>query len=402
MAAPQPGYASHFGIDNIPFGIASSQAHPLPTVVSRFEDTVIFLVKLSDIFKDVDGLSSSAYEQATLNDFAALPRNVHKEVRERLQNAIQAGLPSTAIESISAVRMHLPVACGDFTDFSCSLDHVLNASEAATGTRNAPSSFFYQPVGYAGRCSSLDVSGSSVQRPLGQYWQGKRGQSDVVFGPSKKMDYELELGCVIGHPVPRNELVLASEAEQHIFGYLLVNDWSARDIQVLEMDPLGPLNGKNAGTTLSPWVITREALQHFKTTAPERKQKVARHLADAGREALNISLTVSISNGKGEKGRITCQSNASWMYWTLEQCIAHQAIGGAGLRTGDLLATGTVSGHHAHEHGCLFEFMKAGETPPRGYIEDGETVTLSGVCGNGVGFGECVATLTAAKDFKAE
>lgn len=400
MSTPRPGYASHFGIDNIPFGVASSSSHPSPTCVSRFGDTVIFLVELGYVFQEVADLPPDTFAKASLNDFAALSNATHQAVRQRLQAAIRSELPNNATEHVSAVQMHLPVQVGDFTDFSCSLDHVLNASEAAMGTRAAPSSFFYQPVGYAGRCSSLDVSGSIVQRPLGQFWEGKRGQSEIVFGPSRKMDYELELGCIIGQPVPRKEPVLAREAEHHIFGYVLVNDWSARDIQVLEMDPLGPLNGKNAGTTVSPWIITRDALEAYKTTSPPRKHDVARHLTDSGHEALNIDLTVSISCGNSDDSTTTCRSNASWMYWTLAQCVAHQAIGGAGLRTGDLLATGTVSGQKETEHGCLFEFMKAGETPPRGYIEDGETVTLTGMCAEGVGFGECVATLVAAKDFE--
>ena len=399
MGSLRNGYASHFGIDNIPFGIASSEAHPFPTPVSRFEDTIIFLAELEHIFKLVPDLPTGTFGKSTLNEFATAPSHVHEAVRRCIQQAIEAGLPQHATESIGMVRMHLPVNVGDFTDFSCSLDHVLNASEAATGKRGAPSSFFYQPVGYAGRCSSLDVSGSTVQRPLGQYWQGKRGESEVVFGPSQKMDYELEVGCIVGKSVARGEIVSASEAEQHIFGYVLVNDWSARDIQVLEMDPLGPLNGKNAGTTLSPWIITKEALQSFKTGSPPRQQQVARHLADSGKEALNINLTVSISRNEWSESKDMCSSNTSWMYWTLPQCLAHQAIGGAGLRAGDLLATGTVSGQRDEEHGCLFEFMKAGSNPPRGYIEDGETVTLSGFCGDGVGFGECVATLVAANNF---
>lgn len=359
---------------------------------------MVFLAELEGLHS-VDGLPETALSQPSLNVFAALSSAIHRDVRQRVQKAIQDGLPDRAVENINNVRMYLPVAVGDFTDFSCSLEHVLNASEAATGTRSSPPSFLYQPVGCAGRCSSLDVSGSSTQRPLGQYWHGKPGQSDILFGPSRAMDYELELGCIIGQPVTRNEYVLATHAEQHIFGYVLVNDWSARDIQVLEMTPLGPLNGKNAGTTISPWVITSEALQPFKTTSPKREHQVAQYLVDSGNEALNIDLTVLIG-GLNDKNSVSCQSNVSWMYWTLAQCVAHQAIGGAGLRTGDLLATGTVSGQQAHEHGCLFEFMKSGETPPRGYIEDGETVTLTGSCKEGVGFGECVATLIAAKAFE--
>lgn len=397
MTSPLPGYSSHFGIDNIPFGIASSKLHPSPTIVTRFEDEVIFLFQLQDFLR-VDRLDDTVLQQPNLNKFAALPKSVLEEVRKQIQNAIRKGLQPAAKEPISSVTMHLPVSVGDFTDFSCSLDHVLNASEAATGVRSSPPAFFHMPVGYAGRCSSLEVSGSSVERPMGQYWAGRPGQSDVIFGPCKKMDYELELGCIIGKPVGRKERVTAPEAEEHIFGYVLVNDWSARDIQVLEMNPLGPLNGKNAGTTISPWVVSSNALSPFKAASLARKHEVARYLGDSGKNALSIDLEVKVSKRTDDKGETMCRSNSSWMYWTLPQCVAHQAIGGCGLRTGDLLATGTVSGGGDSEHGCLFEFMKSGQTAPRGYLEDGETVTLSGYCGNGVGFGECVATLTPARD----
>jgi fumarylacetoacetase len=394
MDSPQLGYSSHFGFNNIPFGIASSTSQSSPTCVTRFEDHVIFLSQLNF---GIQGLPQHVFQQTSLNEFAALPRSVQQDVRREIQNQISNGIPETARAHVSTVSMHLPVQVGDFTDFSCSLDHVQNASEAMTGIRSSPPAFFHMPIGYAGRCSSLDVSGTPVERPMGQYWSGKPGQSDVVFGPCKKMDYELELGCIIGKPIPRKERVTASRAEEHIFGYVLVNDWSARDIQALEMNPLGPLNGKNAGTTISPWIITTDAVSFFMTTSPSRKHQVAPYLEDSGKEALNINLEVKISRNSQADGSVACRSNSSWMYWTLPQCVAHQVIGGCGLRTGDLLASGTVSGGGDHEHGCLMEFMKAGHTPPRGYLEDGETVTLSGFCGDGVGFGECVATLTAAR-----
>ncbi|TKA69899.1 hypothetical protein B0A55_07524 [Friedmanniomyces simplex] len=372
MTPPLPGYSSHFGLENIPFGIASSKLHPTPVCATRFKDDVIFLDKLDNVLKGIQDLPDGVLAHDTLNTFAALPSAVHRVVRKRLQELIRkdetlGSMLAGAVEPINTVTMHLPVDTGDFTDMSCSLDHVQNASEAMTGKRSAPPAFFYMPVGYAGRCSSLDISGTPVERPLGQYWTGKPGESDVVFGPCKKMDYELELAAVIGKPLPRKQRLLATQAEEHIFGYVLMNDWSARDIQALEMNPLGPLNGKNAGTTLSPWVVTTDALSAYHTTSPPRTQKVQPYLADSGNDALNIRL----------------ESNSSWMYWTLAQCVAHQAIGGCGLRTGDLIATGTVSGADPNEHGCLMEYMKQGKQPPRGYLGDGETVTLTGYCGDG-------------------
>jgi fumarylacetoacetase len=357
---------------------------------------------------EVEGLPWSVLRQSTLNQFAALPSSVQHALRRQLQFAIQkdsslSTFPLQAVQPISEVTMHVPVSIGDFTDFSCSHHHVQSAAEAMTGQRSAPPAFFNMPIGYAGRCSSIDVSGTPVQRPLGQYWEASKPGSKVIFGACKKMDYELELGAIVGNPLPRNKRALASDADEHIFGYVLVNDWSARDIQQLEMIPLGPLNGKNAGTTISPWVITKEALFAFQTSSPPRSQTVLPYLADSVKDALNITLRVQVSApGKpAAEGQVYCKSNTSTMYWTLAQCLAHQVIGGCGLRTGDLLATGTVSGPGAEEHGCLLEHMRVGETPPRGYLEDGETVTLSGYCGDGVGFGECLATLLPAKDLSA-
>jgi fumarylacetoacetase len=404
MSSPLPGYAEHFGINNIPFGLASSKSQSTPAAATRFQDHVIFLNKLDTILSGVEDLPKDVFSLDALNAFAALPRAVHQEVRQRLQQAISkdeslSDFPSGSVEPIEAVTMHLPVTTADFTDFSLSAHHVQNASEAVTGTRSTPPSFYHQPVGYAGRCSSLDISGTPVERPLGQYWEGKPGASKIVFGPCKKMDYELEVGAIIGKPLPRKERVLASKADEHVFGYVLLNDWSARDIQVLEMNPLGPLNGKNAGTTISPWIVTTDALKAFETAAPAREQEVAPHLITSGRDALDVKLEVHVSapGAAAQDAKVECKSNMSWMYWTIPQCIAHQAIGGCGLRTGDILATGTVSGGADDEHGCLMEFMKLGTTPPRGYLEDGETVTLTGFCGGGVGFGECVAKLTPAR-----
>jgi len=406
MAPPLPCYSKHFGLKNIPFGVATSHNDPSPSCVSRFGDHVIFLNRLAPMFSDVPGLPDGVFTHATLNAFAALPQALHVAVRERLQHAIQTdetleSFPAGSVAPIEAVSMRLPIQTGDFTDMSCSLHHGQNASEAMTGKRSSPPAFFHMPIGYAGRCSSLDISGTAVERPLGQYWAGKPGESEVVFGPCKKMDYELELAAIIGKPLDRRERLTATQAEEHIFGYVLLNDWSARDIQGLEMIPLGPLNGKNAGTTVSPWVVTADALRDFRTTSPLRAQDVKAYLADSGEAALDIKLDVRISPAGQEPGtgQIACRSNSAWMYWTLAQCVAHQAIGGCGLRTGDLIATGTISGEGDEEHGCLMEFMKQGARPPRGYLEDGETVTFSGYCGDGVGFGECTATLLAAREF---
>ncbi|PPJ57778.1 hypothetical protein CBER1_00251 [Cercospora berteroae] len=375
MAPPLPGYGSHCGIENIPFGIASTGNGTKPTVVTRYEGSVVFLAQAQHLFADIKEFNAEVFQQPTLNTFAAYTQEVQNEVRQRVQTEIKNGngtkrFPADSVKNISEVVMHVPLDISDFTDFSCSEHHVQNASEAMTGQRSTPPAFYHFPTGYAGRCSSIDVSGTPVERPLGQHRSGKPMQSDVVFGPCERMDYELELGAIIGKPLPRNQRITAKQAEKHIFGYVLINDWSARDIQALEMIPLGPLNGKNAGTTISPWVITSAALQAFKTSSPLRKnQAEAVYLEDSSSNALNIDLRVDVTSAKDSAtSQTTCRSNSSWMYWTLAQCVAHQAIGGCGLRTGDLLATGTVSGESDEQHGCLLEFMKQGKTPPRGYL----------------------------------
>ena len=177
---------------------------------------------------------------------------------------------------------------------------------------------------------------------------------------------------------------------------------TARDIQGFEMTPLGPLNGKNLGTNVSPWVITPDALQAFRTTSVPRKENipVRPYLSDSGSESRDITLQVHLTAAGSKEAKTVCQSNTAYMYWTLEQCLAQQALAGCGLQTGDLIATGTVSGPGEEEHGCLMEYMKAGTTPPRGYLEDGETVVLDGYCGDGVGFGECAGTLLPAREWK--
>lgn len=227
MTAPQLGYSSHFGLNNIPFGVACSKSHPEPSCVSRYEDNVIFLNQLTNLFDGIDCFDCNVFNQSTLNEFAATPKAAQLAVRERLQQAIQQSqLPDGSVENISNVVMHMPVQVGDFTDFSCSHHHVQNASEAMMGVRSTPPAFFHMPIGYAGRCSSLQVSGTPIVRPMGMYREGKDPVSQVIFGASRKMDFELELGCIVGKPVPRNARVSASTAGEHIFGYVLVNDWS--------------------------------------------------------------------------------------------------------------------------------------------------------------------------------
>jgi fumarylacetoacetase len=358
-----------------------------------------------------------------LNQFAALGRSVQRNVRIRIQELFSAeqlgSFSEGSLQDAAEVEMHLPVSIGDFTDFSASKDHCLNASEAIFGQRSLPPAFLNFPIAYAGRASSIVISGTPIERPQGQF----RGPDGVIFGPSRAMDYELEFGAVIGKPLPRNQHLDISDAEEHIFGYVIVNDWSgsssvspprllitnsqlARDIQGLEMNPLGPFNGKNFGTSISPWVVVPDALKPFGVPAPARDQKVAAYLDDPDATIYNIELQAEIL--AGGSSTVVCRTNLKLMYWNFRHMIAHHVIGGCDLKTGDLIASGTVSGPGDLEHGCLLESslggkraLKMEDGSTRTYLEDGDVVRFTGKAGvvgiSGVGFGQCVGEVRGSK-----
>ncbi|KAF2632879.1 hypothetical protein BU25DRAFT_85114 [Macroventuria anomochaeta] len=400
-------YTSHFGINNIPYGIASSAKRPQPQAATRIGDDVIFLAELAthETFKAMETDLPALFSQPTLNAFASQSSQTHSAVRTAIQDAYNDNLHTPSSENIADVTLHLPVSIGDFTDYSASANHVLNAGEAIMGTRSFPPAFHKYPVGYAGRCSSISVSGTPITRPLGQYIEDyTASEKNIVFGASRALDYELEIGAIVGRPVEPGTFLQAKDADQHIFGLVLVNDWSARDIQGLEMNPLGPFNGKNFGTSVSPWVITHEALRAHEVPAPERMGPVASFMDDKGAVNYDIQLTGAITRGK--KTTTTCKVGFETMYWTFRHMLAHHTIGGCGLRTGDLIASGTVSGEEEHEHGCLLELTKNGKKASKlsdgselRYLADGDEVTYEAVIGDGsagVGFGACVGVVKPA------
>ncbi|KAK1141303.1 hypothetical protein N8T08_009210 [Aspergillus melleus] len=281
-----PDYSHHFSIHNLPYGIASSSTHPTPQCATRLNNTVIFLGDLQrdSFFSAIPDLPALVFEEATLNRYAALPKRVHHHVREILQSVLASkgvdGLPERSRENVETVKMHLPIEIPNFTDFSCSLNHVQNAGRAILNNPTPPPGFFHFPIGYTGRASSVVVSGTRIVRPRGHIRDRTKakpnptspnGESereepndDVIYGPSRALDYELELGFVVGVPVDAHQGLEAKDAEEYLFGVVVVNDWSARDIQSLEMVPLGPLNGKSFNTTISPWIVTFEALAPFR------------------------------------------------------------------------------------------------------------------------------------------
>ncbi|RDW85617.1 hypothetical protein BP5796_03942 [Coleophoma crateriformis] len=404
-------YADHFSIDNIPFGIGSSEFHSRETVVTRLEDTVFFLDELAEagVFKILKDETVKTFSEPTVNNFAALQKSEQLATRKAIQALFANGLeslrslPPQSYSSIAETRLYLPLAIGDFTDFSCSRDHVLNASEAVFKKRELPPGFEYFPVGYTARTSSIVISGTKIKRPKGQYRDGEK----VVFGPTRRLDYELEVACVIGKGNKLGDSIRVEDADEHIFGLVLLNDWSARDIQGLEMNPLGPLNGKSFSTSISPWIITLEALAPFKAQAPKKNPdiEVASYLQDSdSRSSYSIDLSASIES-KVSTDTI-CTTNFDTLYWTLRDLVAHQTVNGCNLNTGDLLATGTVSGTTAESHGCLMEMAASGgvqvssgkgESLKKMWLEDGDIVRLVGKAGPGVGFGDCKGEIVAAQ-----
>lgn len=295
---------------------------------------------------------------------------------------------------------HLPVTVGDFSDFSCSRDHVLNAGEAVMGVRQLPPGFLHFPVGYGGRCSSILAPGTFVRRPLGQF----RSPEGVTFGPSRAVDFELEVAVIVGKPSAFGEPINIKQAEDHIFGFLLLNDWSARDIQGLEMNPLGPFNGKSFGTSISPWIVTIDALEPFRTTGPDKELAPAKYLQNQQSQS-HYSIRLNAEIEVDETRYVVCESRFEWLYWTVSDMIAHQTINGCPLNAGDILATGTVSGSTPGSHGCLLEITKGGKEPvslakdvARRYLEDGDVIRLTGSAGipgtqEFVGFGTCYGEL---------
>ncbi|KFG95220.1 fumarylacetoacetase [Burkholderia paludis] len=348
----------------------------------------------------LDGLAADAIRAAsgpTLNLLLDLGPSAWQALRHALFALLETGSSAEAIVRKTLVPQHeaeyaVPVRVGDYTDFYTSLDHALNASRPLGMA--VSENFDWLPIAYHGRASSIGVSGQHVYRPMGQFRD--TASPTPVYGPCRKLDYELEIGAVIGTGNLRGRPIPLAQAQQHIFGLCLLNDWSARDIQAWEMQPLGPFLAKNFATTISPWLVTLEALLPYRTTwsrAPGRPQPLgylsAQDNADSG--AFDIQLEASILSARqfanGIAPRTLTRTSFRHQHWTLGQMIAHHTVGGCNLQSGDLLGSGTISGPSAGEAGALLELTVAGTQrvdigngEQRGYLEDGDTVIFRGWC----------------------
>lgn len=409
---------SHFPIQNLPYGIFCHVRSCMPRVGVRIGDYVLDLaaVARAGLFDGpILSRQQAVFLQPQLNAFMALGRPAWQEARATIQALLRADNPTLrdnaalrrlALIDIRNVQMHLPAAIGDYTDFYSSREHAFNVGTMFRGPEKALlPNWRHLPVAYHGRASSVVLSGRDIHRPLGQT---KADEAPAPsFGPSRSLDFELEMGFFIG---PGNELgtaIAAAEADEHIFGLVLVNDWSARDIQKWEYQPLGPFLAKNFATSISPWVVTLAALAPFRCAGPAQAPEPLPYLRPGRDQAYDIQLEVALQSRQMSAPQVLCRSNFRYLYWNMGQQLAHHTVNGCNTRPGDLLASGTISGPTPDSYGSMLELTWRGTKPltlasgeTRTFLRDGDRVTMTGWCqGNGyrVGFGEVTGLVLPAR-----
>jgi fumarylacetoacetase len=392
-----------FPIQNLPFGIFSSADRPRPRVGVAIGDQILDLAFLSEhaLFHDLRFDRCDLFHQPTLNPFMALGRSAWQAVRARLQQLLRPGSPLAGDRAPfvpqAAATLHLPVAIGDYTDFYSSRAHATHVGSMFRDPQNALlPNWLHLPVAYHGRAGSIVVSGTPVRRPHGQQRPAAPGEAPR-FGPTQQLDFELELGWLIGTGNGLGERISADHAAEHLFGCVLVNDWSARDIQAWEYQPLGPFLSKNFATSISPWVVTLEALAPFRVPGPVQDPPPLPYLHHRDAWHFNIELEVSLHNDSLPAPHTVTRTNARTLYWSIAQHLAHHTVTGCNLRTGDLLASGTISDTTPGSQGCLLELTWRGTRPlslpdgtERAFLADGDHVTMRGHApGDGfrIGFG---------------
>ena len=394
-----------FPIQNIPFGVFLTP-DDIITIGTRIGDTVIDLGALHQLgyFKNIP-LTDDIFLQDTLNDFISDGQKTWRLVRNRIallfdienQELQQQKKHCEAVLfTIDEVEMQVPVQVGDYTDFYSSMEHATNVGTMFRDPDNALlPNWTHIPVGYHGRSSSIITSGTAIHRPKGQVLT--KDSSKPVFGPSKLVDFELEMGFITTDANILGESIPVNEAEDHIFGMVLLNDWSARDIQKWEYVPLGPFLAKNFATSISPWIITLDALQPFKCQGPEPIQEQLPYLQTIGPKSYDINLEVAIQPPSREE-TVVSKSNFKYLYWTMSQQLAHHTVNGCPVQSGDLMGSGTISGPTPDSYGSMLELTWKGENPitladttTRKFIQDHDTVIMRGFCQNAttrIGFGE--------------
>ncbi len=405
---------SHFPIQNLPYGVFSTTDNPRPRAGAAIGDSILDLAALEQA-----GLLSAAagqrvFDQPVLNPFIALGRDAWTAVRARLTELLRAdnatlrddaALRQRALVAQADAQLHLPLDIPGYTDFYSSKEHATNVGSMFRDPDNALLPNWSEiPIGYNGRASSVVVSGTPVRRPNGQL--KLPGSERPVFGPSRRLDIELETGFIVGRGNALGTPIPCEQAEDHIFGMVLLNDWSARDIQAWEYVPLGPFNSKGFATTISPWIVTLDALEPFRVAQPAQSPQPLPYLRHTGAHAFDIALEVLLRPEGASRATTICRTNFKYMYWTMAQQLAHHTVSGCNTRVGDLMGSGTISGPTPDSFGSLLELSWGGKNPvpldeggSRAFVEDGDELTLTGWCqGDGyrVGFGSCSGRILPA------
>ena len=389
---------SDFPIQNIPFGIASIDNKNV--AVSRIGNTVINLSKLFelDVFEGI--LNDNLFNSDFLNSFLKENKETWRAVRNQISIVFQDERNKSKVESslsdINEVTMQMPVKVGDYTDFYSSRQHAYNVGCMFRDPDNALlPNWLHIPVGYHGRASSIILSEQSIHRPKGQ--QMPVGAEKPVFGPCKLLDFELEMAFITGEGKPLGQHIDISEAEDYIFGMVIFNDWSARDIQKWEYVPLGPFLAKNFASSISPWIVTLDALEPFRCEGENQEPEVLPYLKFSGNKNIDINLEVQIGSDNFEPHTVS-KSNYKYMYWNMNQQLAHHTVNGCDIHAGDMMASGTISGNDESAYGSMLELSWKGTKPlampdgnERKFINDGDTVVMKAHCekdGVRIGFDE--------------
>jgi len=406
---------SDFPIHNLPFGVFMAKDDHI-SIGTRIGDFAIDLGALHQLgyFEEII-LPENVFLQDTINDFITLGKPTCRQVRNRLAEIFDfknsklqgnTGHRDIILFTVQEVQMLMPVFIQDYTDFYSSREHAQNVGTMFRGAENAlMPNWLHLPVGYHGRSSSIIVSGENIRRPVGQ---SKPADADApVFGASKLLDFELEMGFITTDGKALGERITTAEAEDYIFGMVVFNDWSARDLQAWEYVPLGPFLGKNFASSVSAWVVTFDALEPFRTEKPAQDPIPLPYLQCASNTSYDINLEVYIQPEGGEES-LVCESNHKYLYWTMVQQLAHHTVNGCNINAGDLMASGTISGPEPSNYGSMLELSWRGaksitlnDGSERKFIEDGDTVIMRAFCNKGgqrLGFGEVRSKVLPAKE----
>ena len=398
-----------FPIQNIPFGVFLTKEN-IVTVGTRIGDYAIDLGALQQLnyFEGIE-LTDDMFIQDTLNDFISDGKKTWRLVRNRIAEIFDVNNPKLrdnpnhieiVIFDIKDVEMQLPVLIGDYTDFYSSKEHACNMGKIIRDSEELLPNWLHIPVGYHGRSSTIIPSGIPIHRPMGQTLP--QGENSPVFGASRCVDFELETAFITTDANIMGEMIPIAEAEDYIFGMVLLNDWTIRDIQKWEHQPMGPLLSKNFATSISPWIVTMDALEPFRTPGPKQVPSPLPYLQQKGKHSFDIQLEAAIQPENTEP-TVVCKSNFKYMYWTMNQQLAHHTSNGCRVNSGDMMGSGTLSGPTPDSYGSMLELTWCGQNPiklsnntSRKFINDYDTVIMKGFCKNSqvrIGFGEVTTKL---------